>query len=342
MFLLTPFLPQQADTLKKAVFETDSGTPSETSKEKQEQSDTTTVKKGKKEKKKKEKKENPETAEKKINKSKSDSLKKAELKKTEVQLQSQKPDTAKIIAPSVLEEKSLFANHLLKASDIKKDKIHLEDRQYWVPSIVLFSLLVVVWARTSHNKRFSRIGKSFFNIREFYQVVREEYSMSNSLAIGMSILFMLTISVFIYQINSFYSLFALSPNAFVFFIKILLAVLLFFLIKLLFVRTLGALFYGKSEQATDFVYNIFLMNNVSGLALIPIIIFMAYFSLIPKPTLILISFGVLACIYLYRILRAFRISIGEGRVSKLYFFVYLCTLEFLPFVVIFKVIMGRF
>ena len=125
-------------------------------------------------------------------------------------------------------------------------------------------------------------------------------------------------------------------------LKIVLAVLLFFLAKLVVVRLLGIIFYGKSEQVADFVYNIFLMNNASGIALVPIVIFMAYFNAIPRSTLIVISSTILISIYLYRIMRTFTISSGEGKVSKLYFFAYLCTLEFLPFVVIFKVVTSRF
>lgn len=223
-----------------------------------------------------------------------------------------------------------------------ENKIHLQNREYWIPSIILFSLLTIVWARNSHSSRFVRMLKAFFNVREFYQVVREEYAMVNSLSIGMALLFILVQSVFLYQVNSFYSIVDPAPKPILLFIKITLVVFLFFAFKLLIIRVLGFVFYGKTGSVSDFLYNIFLMNNISGIALIPIVIFIAYFDVIPKSITILISFVLLIFIYLHRTMRAFNLSLGNSPISRLYFFVYLCTLEFLPFVVIFKVIVSRF
>ncbi len=243
--------------------------------------------------------------------------------------------------PHLIKNESL-ATQIQLQNKLPENKIHIQNREYWIPSVILFSLLTIVWARNSHSNRFVRMLKAFFNIREFYQVVREEYAMVNSLSIGMALLFILVQSVFLYQVNSFYSIVEPTSKPFLFFIKITLVVFLFFAIKLLIIRILGFVFYGKTDSVSDFVYNIFLMNNISGIVLIPIVIFIAYFDVIPKSIIIPTSSIILTSIYLYRTLRAFNLSLGNSSVSRLYFFVYLCTLEFLPFVVIFKVIVSRF
>ena len=344
MLHLLSLNPQQADTLKKHTFETNESTQPVQEKENaaSQTRDSTSTKKHKKKKEKKKSEDGSRKSEEKKTEAKE---KKTEVEKTEIGTKKSEPGTPIISNPPVPSKPQITSNSIftgLRLKDIQQDKIHIQNREYWIPTIILFSLLVIVWARTSHNSRFSRIGKAFFNIREFYQVVREEYAMINSLSIAMVMLFVLTLSAFIYQVNSFYNVFPLSPNAFIFFVKIVIAVLLFFLAKLVLVNLLGIMFYGRSEQVSDFIYNIFLMNNVSGLALVPIVLFMAYFNVIPRSTLILISSIILSSIYLYRILRTFSISTGEGNVSRLYFFMYLCTLEFLPFVVIFKMISSRF
>jgi len=53
------------------------------------------------------------------------------------------------------------------------------------------------------------------------------------------------------------------------------------------------------------------------------------------------SCSLLVLVYLYRLWRSLRITAGAVSVSKLYFFAYLCSLEILPFVVIFKVIIRK-
>jgi hypothetical protein len=157
----------------------------------------------------------------------------------------------------------------------------------------------------------------------------------------MILLFVLIISVFLCQLNAYFGLFPANPAPFLFYLKIAMLVLLFFLFKLLLIRMLGALFYGKTELITEFLYNIFLMNIVSGVILIPIVIFMAYFKAIAMPILISASAILLISIYLYRLWRSFNISISVPSVSKLYFFAYLCSLELLPFILIFKVIIRK-
>ncbi|MBI2269382.1 MAG: DUF4271 domain-containing protein [Bacteroidetes bacterium] len=338
MLYIISFLPQQVDSLKNRLFDINEETPPAQEKETAATAtpDTTSGKKKKKEKKKKESREKTEST------SKQEKNPPASQQLTNQQSTSHTFGLKNDSLPSTQQfnNVSVFRGHLLKP-DQESDKIHLQNREYWVPSVILFSLLIIVWARNSHSNRFSRIGKAFFNIREFYQVVREEYAMINSLSVAMVTLFILTLSVFIYQINAWYLIFPLTPTPFIFFTKIVTAVVLFLLLKLIAVRLLGIMFFGKAEQVADFVYNIFLMNNISGIALVPIVIFMEYFNTTSKSILIPISYIILISIYLYRILRTFSISSGEGKVSKLYFFAYLCTLEFLPFVVIFKMIMNR-
>ncbi len=221
------------------------------------------------------------------------------------------------------------------------DKFHFQNREFWIPAVLLISILLVIWARNSYHNQFTRISNAFFNIREFYQVVREEYAMTNSLSVGLAILFVLISSVFIWQLNGYFHYFPVHPTAFLFYLKIVVVVLCFFLAKLLIVRALGALFFGKAELVTDFMYNIFLMNVISGLVLIPIVLFLEYFRLISVQLLIYLSCWLLVFVYAYRLWRSFRITSGAVSVSKLYFFAYLCSLEIVPFVVIFKVIIRK-
>jgi hypothetical protein len=290
------------------------------------------------------KEEKPDTARQRVRvkKKEHDAKKEREPKKEQAREQASVQLPPPIPHPEVKikRDTSLFAGHQLQIIS-KTDKIHFQDREYWLEGIVLLSLLILVWARNVHAKRFTRISKAFFNIREFYQVVKDEYAMTNSLSIGLILLFVLIVSVFIYQLNAFYSIFPLKPGPIGFYLKIVVMVLLFTLVKLLTVNMLGSLFYGRSEKVTDFVYNIFLMNNINGIVLIPIVIFTAYFNLVSRSAILAISSVLLVSIYLYRMLRAFEISSGEGGVSRMYFFAYLCTLEVLPFVVIVKVITGK-
>ncbi|MCC6690204.1 MAG: DUF4271 domain-containing protein [Bacteroidia bacterium] len=316
------FIPQQIDTVKKFSFDA-TGNPAPKIDE-QTKADSVIVKKKRKNK--------TEKTEKKV-----------EAAKTK-----QQSDSITVTQKSASPNKDFARSSEAEVKPISEkhfsspEKIHLQNREYWTPTIILFSLLIVVWARNSHSNRFARIRKSLFNIREFYQMVREEYAIVNSLSITMMTLFILTLSVFIYQVNSYYNIYPTSSNPFLFFVKIVAFIFLFFICKLVVINILGYIFYNKQDHVSEFIYNISLMNTFCGLALIPIITIMACVSPTSLPTVAIGGFTILVSIYLYRILRTFAISTSGGGVSKLYFFVYLCSLEFLPLVVIFKVIMSRF
>ena len=223
----------------------------------------------------------------------------------------------------------------------KIERLHIQPHNYWIFALVIMFLIIIVWAKNIHTRRFYRLGKSLLNIREFYQVVREEYSMTNNLSIGLVVLFVCTTSLFIYQGNRLYPQSLLPTDPFYFFTFISLCVLTFFLLKILLVRLLGILFLGNSSQVTDFVYNIFLVNLVIGIVLVPIVIGIAFIDIVPKHTLFVLSCWLLAGIYAFRLGRTFIITTGQVRILRLYFFAYLCTLEIIPFIVIFKLIEGR-
>ncbi|MDR0815144.1 MAG: DUF4271 domain-containing protein [Bacteroidales bacterium] len=83
----------------------------------------------------------------------------------------------------------------------------------------------------------------------------------------------------------------------------------------------------------EYVYNMFLFNSVQGLFIFPLLLFIPF-----APSSLYMTYAVIATlglIYFSRILRFFQI-IHAKKVPAFYFILYLCTLEFLPFVVLVK------
>ena len=236
---------------------------------------------------------------------------------------------------------SFFTEHQLPA---KKglDSSPVSHPAFWINLIVLLVVASFVWIRTSYGKRFSRTISAFFNIREFFQLVREEYSMTNGLSVLLSLIYICTTSVFIYQTNQVYHIFAITFSPFLFFLSVTGIISLVFILKLLMVRVIGTVFYNKSDQAMPFVYNIFLTNNMIGILLLPVALILSYVLIIPKEIVIYVTAALILGLYIYRITRALAISTSESGVSNLYFFSYLCTLDFVPFIVLLKQLDTRF
>jgi hypothetical protein len=96
----------------------------------------------------------------------------------------------------------------------------------------------------------------------------------------------------------------------------------------------------KQELTTEYNYNVLLFNKILGLLLFPITTLLAFAHSIPSNWLIFAGFGLWGIMLIYRIIRGIIIGVVEPGVSVYYLFVYLCTLEILPIVVLLKVFVG--
>ena len=221
----------------------------------------------------------------------------------------------------------------------EQDRLHVFFHDHWITLLLFLFFGTIVWARNIHYRRFIRLGRSIINIREFYQAVREEYSISNSLSISLVALFILGFSLFLYQANLYFGYYHFVGLKWVFYLKIVSVVFAVFIYKLLTIRGLSVIFLGKLSAATDYLYNVYLTNAISGLILVPFTLFLAFLQIVSQRYLIQVSSVLLILIFLFRILRYFNIGRDESGVSKLYFFTYLCTIEIIPVLIGVKLVL---
>ncbi len=116
------------------------------------------------------------------------------------------------------------------------------------------------------------------------------------------------------------------------------AILLLYFIKKIFFLFLAGIF-DRYEYAKECVFNIYLFNRALGICLYPIIIALAFVkpTIISHNLLLIIGYTVIGAFYLYRIFREIQISI-KNRISIFYIFLYFCTLEILPILLLVKIL----
>ena len=104
-------------------------------------------------------------------------------------------------------------------------------------------------------------------------------------------------------------------------------------------KALGEVF-EIDRPVASYIFNIFLINNMLGLMLIPIVVTIAF--VVTYSTGIVIYAGVALVIiaFIYRLVRAFTIWMTLSGVSIFYLILYFCTLEIAPLVIIVKLAMG--
>lgn len=241
----------------------------------------------------------------------------------------------KTAIPSVdtTKTESLFQHNLLQVRG-DTPQLHITQYDYGVASILFFAYLLFIWLYTINRKRLNQVIKAFYVNRYANQLAREEVSIGNRVTIFLSTLFVLTFALFVSQVANYYGFF-IRDNQFLFFIKVALIIIGAYGLKMLSVRIFGFILQ-KQKEANDYAMTVFLFCNTLGLFMLPIVVCLAFVRQVPSEFFIYCGFIIFGSFLCIRLLRGIIIGLNSLRISKFYLFLYLCTLEILPFVIMVK------
>jgi hypothetical protein len=212
--------------------------------------------------------------------------------------------------------------------------------------ILILCFILFVFVKVFSPRKFRQMLDAFIKPSAMNQLLREEYAFSNRSSILLLSLFLLVFPLFILQTTSFYlqKTFIGGANH----IQTIPAYLLLFAIvfviytlKISSIRFLSATI-GLRGPGAEYIYTVLLFNKIAGLLIFPLVLLIAFARQLNTGYFLDIGLGFLAILLIYRTLRLIQIGIACAGVSGLYLFLYLCTLEILPFVVLIKLFMFSF
>jgi hypothetical protein len=231
---------------------------------------------------------------------------------------------------------SLFEGHLLQATK-QEPTLHITNYDYGIAFLLLVSFTVFVWLYAANRKRLNQVIRAFYINRYTNQLGRDELTLGNRVTVSLSLLFIVIFSLFVTQVAEYYRYVQVGKGT-AFFFEVAAATCVMYLVKLAVIRFFGFIFQIQKE-AIDYSLMIILFCNTLGLFLLPIVTCMAFIKNISPLLFIYSGLGLFATMLLIRTLRGVLIGLGSAKVSRFYLFLYLCTLEILPFVVIVKLFM---
>ncbi len=212
-------------------------------------------------------------------------------------------------------------------------------QQFGSVLFLVFTLLFVLSALVFINSR-QVLFNNFANIFTIGSNKKKIYSEQITLSDVWSNLFGIFLALLIYSILFFdlalqYSnLFYNGHDYLILFLQIFVGISLFASIKYLFYRLMGAMF---SKSKTNILTNVYLraLNLMGTLSFIPIV---AYFY-IPEARMYVLFF--LIAVFIMGRIAVFTKSYTffiKAHIGILYFFVYLCALEIMPYFLLYKAI----
>lgn len=209
----------------------------------------------------------------------------------------------------------------------------------WLFPILILVVLVFTWLRIFYQKYFSQMIQAVLNNNLTNQIVRDENILVQRASVFLSIAFHLTGALFLYLVSIYlgWGVGGLGTgfSRFLFFTVL---VSLVYTLKFLILKISGWLFNLEREMST-YIFNIFLINNCVGIALVPVIALLAYNQWLPASTLILTGAILIGMGYVYRSVRGILIGFSVPGFSFLYLLLFLATFEIAPLIVIIRLIL---
>jgi len=244
------------------------------------------------------------------------------------------------VHPDSLKTASIFQEHLLSQTS-NQPIVHFTEYHYLIALILFLSYSIYVWLYVKNRKRIQQIVKAFYIARYANQLAREEASLVNRVTFFLSLLFLFSISLFFTQVIEYYGWEFPEINKSLLIPIIATGIVSIYFIKIITIRFLGFIFKVGKETG-EYIQTLLFFINALGLFLLPLVVCIAFAHQIDASLFIHIGLVVITVFLLTRIIRGFIIGINSNHVSSVYLFLYLCTLEILPFVIMFKLFLLNF
>lgn len=217
-------------------------------------------------------------------------------------------------------------------------RVHNEN--YWIASVLFVAFLALVVLRVFDRRRLNQVLNAFLRYSSVNLLYREEYAITNRTSLLLLLNFFVVTPLFIYQVLPYFGVHSERLPGPALFGLLAGGMAAIYFVKLIMIRFLGFIF-DVSDAAGEYAFNVLLFNKTLGLLLFPVTVLLAFAVQLPPVYLVWTGLGLWSLVLVYRMLRLSIIGISEASVSVMYLFLYLCTLEILPFVVIIKVFVSR-
>jgi len=206
----------------------------------------------------------------------------------------------------------------------------------WIIILLLLLLFVISWIRLSYFKSMQHILRSCYNFQLSQKFFRERNTVSIRVSLILNMIFILTHSLFMFFSLDYFNLHIMGFTGILFYLICCGTLTGLNLLKFFIYRWLGLLLQ-KRRYFSEYLYNYFIYQKVSGVLIIPFLIGIPFMPPLFLATLIRIGLLVIFICLIFRIFRGIFLSF-RFNVAIFYIFLYLCALEIIPLLIFLKLI----
>jgi hypothetical protein len=228
---------------------------------------------------------------------------------------------------------SVFRPHLLEPKQGRSSVIEHQSTD-WITIVFLSCLFIFAWIQTYYSKRLGQIFRAVAQPHHINQLEREGNLFKERISLGLGFIYYTISTIFIFLIFRYFEAVPYGLSNMAFAGIILGSLFLYQMLKSAVVYASGVIF-DTPESSRKYQLNILIFNHVIGIFLFPVVIAALYWN----SEIMLLSGSILIILLIaYRTFRGILTGISNKSYNLFYLFLYLCTLEILPLLLIYKVI----
>ncbi|PXX97009.1 hypothetical protein DF185_18460 [Marinifilum breve] len=221
---------------------------------------------------------------------------------------------------------------------IREGKLIETSQSDWMVGVSLFVVILMAIIRFSFSKYLQRLIDAIVNYQVSNNLFLEKNMRNLRGSIFLNGLFFINASFFaVLYYNYWYSDSGIKTSLLTF-LYTLAAFLIIYFGKFVVIRTLAYIFDGVKE-GKEYLHNVFIYNKNLGIFLLPLTLSIPFIADFAAYLLLNAGLVIALIFYLFRLFRGIKILFRK-HVSIFYMILYLCALEILPLLVIYKLLIS--
>jgi len=204
----------------------------------------------------------------------------------------------------------------------------------WFFFFIFLDLALLGWIRMSFGASFERTLEAAFNFQTAVRMYNDNSQLQRQLDSILNVFFFLNIAFLLLLLENHFKVFPFGLEGFVLFLLNFSALLAYFLLRAALMGISGFLF-NSSNIFREYSYHISNYNKMAGIVSAPFLLALVYTPENIRNYLFWFVLALILLIYILRIIRGLIFS-WKRNIFIFYMFLYLCALEIVPLLLLFK------
>jgi len=238
-----------------------------------------------------------------------------------------------------LSEGGTFTKKERNANDGFEFSKYDSSEQFWMPGVIISIVIIFIISRVAYNHKYRQLLQSLLASRYMKLAMREERALNHPFSVLLTVNYCLTTAMVIYLVLKLFNIEVPEADGILLFFILFLIVICVLLIKTI-LKKIFQFIIGEDGGQSEDRFNLYFFNQALGIALIPPVIISCFANGNLQETAIWFSCIMIVLCYIFRLGRGVAVGLNSGS-SAFYLFLYLCTLEITPLIVMTRVLVSE-